>query len=229
MTHEEHEGYPEDRSVSDWLVPATKGGVGAVPIIGGLLGEIVGLLWTPALQRRQAEWFKALGNRVEEVEAEVKDLKERLQREEVLTVAVNAARAATATHEETKREALRNAVINSALDIEPDSQMQLVFVGMVDRLTAGHLQLLELFDNPARFFERRQMSPPSFTVTSSLGELVKTAFRAWDTDLYARLAADLDQEGLAQASGLNTTMTAGGAMRSRTTSIGKRFLRFITH
>lgn len=226
MADDEHE-YPQGRSVSDWLVPATKGAVGAAPIIGGLLGEVVGFLWTPALQRRQTEWFKSLGDRVEELEAEVDDLKERLQRQEVLTVAVNAARAATATHEETKREALRNAVINSALDIEPDAQMQLVFVRMVDRLTAGHLQLLELFDNPAHFFERRLTAPPSFTLTSSLGELIKTAFPAWDPDLYARLTTDLAQEGLAQASGLNTTMSAGGAMQPRTTSIGKRFLRFV--
>ena len=227
MGAEPHDPYPEEQSVSDWLVPTTKGAAGAVPIIGGLLGEIVGFIWTPALQQRQTEWFKRLAERVSQLEGKVEDLRERLQREQVLTVAVNAARAATATHEEEKRGALRNAVINSALNVEPDELMQLVFVGMVDRLTAGHLLMLELFDSPIEFFERRVAAPPAFSLTSSLGQLIKTAFPEWDVDLYGRLASDLDQEGLAHASGLGTTMSAGGAMQSRTTSLGKRFMRFI--
>lgn len=164
---------------------------------------------------------------MDQLEEEVGDLRQRLQRQEVLTVAINAARAATATHEETKREALRNAVINSALEVEPDEQMQLVFIGMVDRLTAGHLLMLELFDAPAAFFEKRLSALPNFGVTSSLGALIQIAFPGWDVDLSSRLAADLDQEGLAQASGLGTMMSAGGAMQPRTTPVGKRFLRFI--
>lgn len=227
MSEVPREQFPEDKSKSDWLLPATKGVVGAVPFVGGLLGEVLGFSWQPALERRQVEWFKRLGERVEQLESEVGDLRQRLQRQEVLTVAVTAARAATVTHEEPKREALRNAVINAALDIEPETQVQLLFVGMVDRLTAAHLQMLELFDDPAIYFQRRETAPPDFSLSSSITELIRRAFPNWDTDLYARLAADLDREGLAQTSGLNTMMTAAGAMQSRTTSLGKRFLRFI--
>ena len=43
------------------MLPATRGTVGAVPFVGGLLGEVMGFVWIPALERRQAEWFKKLG------------------------------------------------------------------------------------------------------------------------------------------------------------------------
>jgi hypothetical protein len=220
--------YPEDRSTSDWLVPATRGALGAVPIVGGLLGEVVGFAWAPALQRRQTEWFRKLGERVQELSETIDDLEERLKREDVLTIAVNAARAATATHEETKRAAFRAAVINTALRIEPDEEMRLMFVRLLDRLSSTHVQLLMLFADPRGFFESRDRVPPEYSVTSSLSSLIKNAFPEWDPDLSARVAANLDQEGLAQTSGLNTMMSASGAFQRRITPLGIRFLRFIT-
>lgn len=223
----EDQDYPQDRSASDWLVPAVKGAVGGVPVVGGLLGEVLGFVWTPALQTRQAEWFKRLGERVEQLEGEVADLRERLESQEVLTVVINAARAAAATHEEGKREALRNAVINTALQVEPDEQIRLVFIRLIDRLTQGHLQLLALLDDPPKFFADQAAAPPEFSFSSSISQLIQSAFPDWESDLYARLAGDLSQEGLADASGMNTMMTAGGAMQPRSTPLGKRFLRFI--
>jgi hypothetical protein len=42
--------YPDKRSGSDILQPVVKGTAGIVPFVGGVLGEVIGLVWQPALE-----------------------------------------------------------------------------------------------------------------------------------------------------------------------------------
>ena len=59
---------------------------------------------------------------------------------------------ATRNHEQEKIDALRNAVLNSALPHPPDDSLQQTFLAWVDRFTVWHLHSLSLFDDPKAWF-----------------------------------------------------------------------------
>jgi len=64
---------------------------------------------------------------------------------------MHASQVAIRNHQSGKLEALRNAVLDSALSNEPEEDMQLMFLNFVDVLTLSHLRMLKLyFDSEPR-------------------------------------------------------------------------------
>lgn len=223
---DEIEAYPVDKTAEDWAQALTKGTASAVPFAGGVLAEVVEMFWTPSLAKRRDEWLQDLAHHVEALSQKHDDLKRRLNDDAVLTVAIRAARAATSTHEREKREALRNAVLNSALRVEADTQIQQVLTELTDRLTEAHLQMLALMADPSGWYERSGLERPSFTIGAP-SMLVEQAFPRWNKEFYRLIADDLVRAGLLNDN-LNTTMTAAGVFGNHATGFGRRLLRFIT-
>ena len=121
-------------------------------------------------------WFKSLGDSLNELAQEVDALEARIaSNEQVLTVTLRATVAAQETHETEKLDALRAAVLNSALDVEPDETAQLMFVALIDRSTAAHLQLLKFLDDPAKAFSDRSLPKPTF-MAAGISRILEQAF-----------------------------------------------------
>lgn len=218
-------GYPEKRGASDYLQPIVKGTTGAVPFVGGVLGEVMGLVWQPALVRRRDEWFRGLGERLDELEQNVEGIRERLESEQVLTVTAQATVSAIATHQPDKRDALRAAVLNTVVAAEPDEEIQLLFLRLIDSYSAAHLQLLRFLDDPVAGFDARGLERPNIS-EGGVGYLIEQAFPEWTRDFYGPIHSDLAAAGLSH--GISGMMTAQGLWQGRTTDLGKRFLRFVT-
>lgn len=54
-----------------------KGGLGAIPVVGSLAAEIFGLVVTPPLEKRRAEWMNEIAEKLKELEdAKVINLEE---------------------------------------------------------------------------------------------------------------------------------------------------------
>src|SRR5579859_716258 len=64
------ERYPEPTE-ADTAVAAARAGIGAIPVIGGSINEILSLVLAPAVARRRDEWFKELADAVEQMEKTV--------------------------------------------------------------------------------------------------------------------------------------------------------------
>jgi hypothetical protein len=220
------EPYPDKRSASDYWQPVVKGTTGSVLFVGGVLAEVIGLVWQPALERRRDEWFRSLGERVDRFEQKYEDFRERLESEQVLTVVAQATVAVMSTHQREKHEALRAAVLNTATAAEPDEEMQLLFLRLIEVYSAAHLQLLKLLDDPTGTFDARGIERQS-SATGTIGAIViEPMFPEWETPFYTRIHADLEADGLAH--GISGLMTPQGVWSRRTTPLGERFLRFIT-
>lgn len=217
------EPYPEKRSASDFVQPLVKGVAGGVPGVGGVLGEVFGLVWQPALEARRDKWLQALGERVGRLEQVDR---ERLESEQVLTMVVQATGSAMRTHQSEKHEALRAAVLNSAMAAEPDEEIQLLFLRLIDDYSAAHLQLLKLLDDPVGEFDARGIERPVSAMGSIESIVIEAAFPEWEKAFHERIHADLEADGLAH--GISGMMTQRGVWSSRTTLLGKRFLAFIT-
>lgn len=128
-----------------------------------------------------------------------------------------------------KLAALRDAVLNPAVSCPVAESLHQMFLSWADRFTAWHLRVLAFFDDPKAWFTSRGRQFP-LQMMGSLSQALIAAFpelqnqRAF-TDLIAK---DLWNAGLINTDGLYTVMTASGTEASRTTDIGKQFLRFVT-
>lgn len=207
---------------------AAKAVISAVPIVGGPIAELIDLVFSPVIVRRRERWLEDLAAAVEQLRERQRDfdLASLARDEAAMTVALTATAAAMRTHQAEKLEALRNAVLNSALHVEPDEHVQLMFTQLVDEFTALHLRMLALFDDPGRWFQTHGVPRPNQSGSRTiLVEAALPEFRG-QKEVYTLAAWDLNTRGLMNGA-ISGMLTDQGMWQSLTTELGRRFLRFI--
>ncbi len=117
-----------------------------IPFVGAVGAELVGLLSTPLSQRRDS-WLEDLARRLHELEGRVSGFhfEQLAANEQFVSATFQATHAAIRTHQEGKREALRNAILNIAVSKAPAGDLPLVFLHLVDTFTPTHVQVLSHF------------------------------------------------------------------------------------
>ena len=193
----------------------------SVPGLGGPAATLLAVVISPPLERRRADWFNGLADRLERLEYTVEGLSlESLRDDEnFITAATTAGLIALHNHKGEKLEALQNAVVNVARGTESDTDLQPVFLSLVDYLTPLHMRLLRFFQDPAAFGARRWQS-----TGSSTHDIVMAALPEIPSSAYGLLCRDLENRGLIRLPrppGLTLT-------DEQTTGLGNRFLRFIS-
>lgn len=121
-----------------------KGGLSGIPLGGGLAAELFGLVLAPPLTKRRDEWFESIAKRLKALETTLESLGENPA---FVTTALQATLIALRTHQEEKLEALRNAVVNSAIGQAPGDDLRAVFLSFVDAFTPTHLRILRFFQD----------------------------------------------------------------------------------
>ena len=91
------------------------------------------------------------------------------------------------------------------------------------------MRFLDLFRDPRGWFARNSQQQPSFYISSSLTQILESAYPelARNRPLYELIAQDLEARKLF-GGGMHTMMSANGAWEKRTTEIGDQFLAFIS-
>ena len=183
------------------------------------------------LDRRKQAWLEELAGVVSELEQRIDGFRpEALAENEVfISVALQASMTAIRNHQREKLDALRNAVLNSALPTSPSEDEQMIFLRLVDGLAPWHLRLLVFLDDPARWVESHEIELPF--IGGELSNVIEACFPelVGRRDLYDQLLKDLQAEGLAAGgSYLRGIMTSQGMIASRTSDLGKRFLEYIS-
>jgi hypothetical protein len=123
-----------------------KGALSGVPIAGGVAAELFALILAPPLSKRRDAWFESLAQRLKAVEAKLGSLAENPA---FVTTTLQATQIAIRTHQAEKLDALRNAVVNSAIGVALEDDMRAVFLHLIDAFTPTHLLILKLFQNRA--------------------------------------------------------------------------------
>ena len=174
------ERYPEPTE-ADAALGAGRAALAAIPFVGGSITEVLSLVLAPAVTRRRDTWFKELADGLDLLEARVQGITaEFLQHKETfVSAAIQATRAAVATHQREKREALRNAVLNTALTASPDEDKQVMFLGLIEAFSVTHLALLRFFSNRGAYshdqamalINRRSVTDPMIFELNSRGLL----------------------------------------------------------
>lgn len=198
-----------------------KAGLSAIPVVGGPAVELFQYLIQPPLERRRTEWMASVGGKLQELEDRGIDLAELGQKDEFISAVMHASQIALRTHQDEKREALRNAVFNVAAGQSPGEALEHMFFEWIDSLSVLHLQMLRLFQSP--------IAPPSMSMggLSSVLEYNMPQLRGCG-HIYNQVWKDLYSRGLVNTEGMNVTMTDQGLAAKRTSEIGDAFLRFVS-
>jgi hypothetical protein len=141
--------YPEDRSAGDAAHVTARAVLSAVPVVGGAAVELMAAVLTPPLDRRRAEFFREVGERLARLEQEDRLRIEDLGTNEAfIDTVLQATVCALRTKAGMKRDAFRNVILNSALNRQPQDAINHVLLGLVDRLTEPHIRILAAAAQP---------------------------------------------------------------------------------
>ena len=209
---------------------STRAALTAVPVLGGALTEAFSAIIEPPMARRKTEWMVQVSDALNDLyEKNIVTEEDLQENEKFFTTLVHASNVAIKNHETEKLEALRNAVINSALPGAPDDTLQQLFLNLIDTCTSWHIAILKLFQNPAQWAAENNHQFPNWSMGGISDVLVSAYPKLQGQDnLYKLVWQDLYRNGLLNTEGLNTTMTGNGMFSKRTTDIGDKFVAFIS-
>jgi hypothetical protein len=147
------------------------------------------------------------------------------ENEEFLSVVAFGVDAARRTHREEKREALRNAALNTAAGLKLNDIWLGGFLACIEKYTGAHIAILRILANPpANDVYRRYADGVHLA-----GYIEKGLERALP-DLGEQeihfIARELGGDGFADTP-LTTMMSGEGVLAKRTTAKGDAFLKFI--
>lgn len=185
------------------------------------------------LGRRFQTFVGEIRERLERLEEQgLVSLKTLARDEAFVTDLLTALRLATQTHREEKREALRNGVLNAAMQRCPDEEQRTMFFRMIDELGISHLRVLRFLQDPAGVVSDEQktaarsdvagLGPEEF-VMNSLPELA-------DRELVSQIILELRNRGLLRPDypGAGSRASLGMYLKRWTMPFGDRFLDFVT-
>ena len=224
-THEVPEATLKDR-----LHTLAKAGIASIPVAGAAASELFTVILAPPLEKRRVEWMNDVAEHLKELEERGElNLEDLQDNETFITTVMQASQAAIRNHQSEKREALQNAVLNSALPQAPEESIQQYFITLIDTFTIEHIRLLDLFKDPPAWFQKNNVALPQF-LSAGLEDVIISAWPELKNQ-YEFLNAVLEElqgKGFFVGGGLRITITRHGLFEKRTTKLGDSFLAFIT-
>lgn len=227
--NDENKYMPPKGSAGDAAHAVVRSGLGAIPFAGQAAIELLSAIVASPLEKRRTKWMEDVGNALKELEEKMGVVLESLQdKEDFIDVALEATQLAIKTSLAEKKEALKNAILNSALPNPPEQSLQKMFLSFIDTLTIWHLRLLELFNDPPAYIEKHQIQMGNISM-GAMSHLIENAFPdlRGKRNLYDLIWKDLYSRALVTTDGLHTMMTGSGIIANRTTEIGRLFLNYI--
>lgn len=207
-----------------------KGVLSQVPLVGGAASEFFSLYIASPLSRRRDDWIESLDQRLTALEREVEGFrKDQIGENELFVTAfLHAVPMAVRSHQQEKREALRNAVLHAALREPPDEDLQLIFLRYIDTFTPWHLRVLKYLQDPPRWMEMHDITPDHVLAGSRAGALEHAVPELRGRqEFYDQLVKDLHARGLINTDSLHGMVTAQGMLAPLISATGERFLTFI--
>jgi hypothetical protein len=210
--------------------------ISAIPIVGSPFEIIFSKYYPSPIDKRRDNLLQSVYEGLEKLKQKYQDITpESLAKNDVfVTVLLNAISVAIRNHQKEKVEALRNAILNTAIRIDIDENMQMILLRYIDILTPLHLKMLALLENPKGYMEKVGRPFPSDIISTGLDAMIQHAI----PELHRKredvriVFQDLYNNGLINTSpnSLGGTMSVSdsGIFAQRTTDMARVFLRFIS-
>ncbi len=222
---------PDDKSrrrvITDTAVEA---GTAAIPFVGGSLAVIIANAFSRSYENRLRDWMEQLAEVVQELcDSDGVDVEDLAGNDVFLDAVATATRIAEKNGSHVKRAALRNALLHIGGDHEIGEDKGLIYLRCIDELTETHMRILAFFDNPPAAVEAAGAHWPILMMggISSILDLALPDIASSEPLLNA-VIGDLVQRRFVDSPGLHTVMTDNGLRASRTTSMGREFMAFVS-
>lgn len=196
--------------------------LGAIPYAGQAAIELFNLVISPPIEKRRDEWILSIAAALEDAQQRIAgfSLDALVDRPDFTTALLRASQAAIRTHHREKLDALRNAVLNVALQNYPDEMLAHMFVSFVDEMQPLHIRVLTLFDKSSE--NPIVPEPAGYFVSQHFPELSDRM------EAYQQVVRDLDRMGLVHTNVTPGTATAFFAFSGNVSDLGKQFLKFVS-
>jgi len=188
---------------------------------GQIIAGLVGVNRLSPMLKRVDKWMVKVNNELKRLQDEGITLEEIVDNPTFVTALLQASQMALRTHQETKLNALCNAVINAALSNSFDTDLQFMFLSLVDSFTESHLLVLARFKNEPKGELR---SPLRKTLIPSEKAFPQLEGRQ---EFILQITKDLRDKGLLQWEAVlsnSKIIHEAGYL----TDLGDQFLAFIT-
>jgi len=216
---------PPTKQPGDKVYAVVQAAASALPVVGGpAVAAIMGLIG-PKFEQRREEWLELLADKISELESKVEGFADTPM---FVTAVLEATSAALKTHEREKLGALRNAVGNSPLPGAPDDSTQLLFLRFVDELSALHLKILAILNDPNHSIEKAgQLNEFGTGLALLIHHCIPETTEAQEGFL-EQIHRDLQNRGLVMQENFNGAIIRERATQKRTSPLGENFLKFIS-
>ena len=202
----------------DAIHAVARAGLGAIPYAGAAARELLNLIVTPSLEKRRNQWMEEVGKGLGTLEEKMGVVLESLQENDVfINTAIEATRIAIKTINREKREALKSAILNSALPNPPDESLQQLFLSLIDTMSVWHLKVLEYYKNQITYMETPQHDLQD----------ARDCLRREFSELREKGFFDFIWKDLSSKTLIATQRSEDRVITHYTTEIGKLFLDFI--
>ena len=204
--------YPIDEPNGDRIHRIIRTILGASPFLSGTAVEMFNALVIPPIEKRKAAWVQEVGKSLNDLlEKNVVTFEELENNEQLFDVLINASQAALKTHRKEKLKALRNAVLNTAINPCSNEDELEHFLLLIDYLSPIHLKIMNFFSG-------------IYAGPKSGKELLPKHFGDWKErkDFYTQTWNDLIARGL-----IIETPNKGFGFQISCSLVAHRFLDFV--
>jgi len=198
-----------------------------IPGFGYLLQLGAGKLAGDPLQERRVKWLISVGQGLKELQERFDgfDPSALGDNEDFLSAVYEATEASMKTHKAFKREALKNTVLNAAVNFTVDDALRGRFMSCIDYFTEKHVRVLEVLSNPGGYDScvskaKHMMGAQMHVIRAEIPEA------EIDNNVFNIIISDLSREGMFEGS-LNMMVSSSALLAKRSTAVGDAFLRFI--
>lgn len=203
------------------------GALSNVPIVGGVIDSFIHEYLPNSLKTRRDKILEKIGCELETLLEDNFTLEKSLKEEENVSLLLKMLKILEIESSEQKINHIRNIYINSLFDNSLDSDKKQIFMNLASELTVRHFHVLKIMNNPSKALEEKNKTLNLYAGgVESLFEVVIDDYTN-NKDFYRIIYKDLVAKFLL-AGDLGGTMSASGIISSRTTDLGKLFVKYLS-
>jgi len=206
-------------SAKDYATRITKGALGAVPFVGGLLGELLDIAVYPQQQKKLNEWFDfvdtTLNSLIEKGEKTKEDI---FGDEEFLSIFQKTSRIYTSNVEEHKKPILQ-AFLKASVSRKIPLDKKYIFLRIIDELTETQLLILkDIYENE---------KSDSYQYKTKLEEALEKKYSDGDKQYLRLLIKGLEDFSLLGYGSAEVTLDGANQWNMKTSRIAKDLFEYL--